>query len=108
MAEVQRTQPLPAAHGQYLSPAGARGIHPSAAGSAGDGRQEVQVTAMVPIQLPVLGNLACRLLVKVLIRVAGVKEFSVPVPVPRRSACAAMPKAEVENEILIPIAVVTR
>ena len=52
-------------------------------GSAGDGRQEVQVTAMVPIQLPVLGNLACRLLVKVLIRDAGVKEFSVPVPVPR-------------------------
>ena len=36
---------------------------------------------MVPIQLSVLGSLACRLLVKVLIRVARVKEFSVPVPV---------------------------
>ena len=68
-------------------------------GSAGDGRQEVQVTAMVPIQLPVLGNLACRLLVKVLIRVAGVKELSVPVPVPRRSACAVVPE-EAEHQIL--------
>ena len=29
--------------------------------SAGDGRQEIQLTAMVPIELPVLGNLACRL-----------------------------------------------
>ena len=45
--------------------------------SAGNDRQEIQLTAMVPIQLPVLGNLACRLLVKVLIRVAWVKEFSV-------------------------------
>ena len=35
-----------------------------AACSAGDGRQEVQVTAMVPVQLPVLGDLACRLLVR--------------------------------------------
>ena len=34
--------------------------------------QEVKLTAMVPIELPVLGNLACRLLVKVLVRVAGV------------------------------------
>lgn len=33
--------------------------------SAGDGRQEIQLTAMVPIELPVLGNLACRLLVKI-------------------------------------------
>ena len=32
---------------------------------AGDGRQEIQLTAMVPIELPVLCNLACRLLVKV-------------------------------------------
>ena len=39
--------------------------------SAGDGRQEIRLTSMVPIQLPVLGNLACRLLVKALIRVAG-------------------------------------
>ena len=31
----------------------------------GDGRQEIQLTAMVPIELPVLGNLACRLLVKI-------------------------------------------
>ena len=77
-------------------------------GSAGNGRQDVQLTAMVPIQLPVLGNLACRLLVKVLIRVAGVKELSVPVPVPRRSACAVVPEAEVEHEILSPIADVTR
>ena len=30
-----------------------------------DGRQEIQLTAMVPIELPVLGNLACRLLVKI-------------------------------------------
>ena len=64
--------------------------------SAGDGRQEIQLTAMVPIELPVLGNLACRLLVKVLVRVARVKELSVPVPVPRRSAPAVMPKAEVD------------
>ena len=41
--------------------------------SAGDGRQEIQLTAMVPIELPVLGNLACRLLVEVLVRAAGVK-----------------------------------
>ena len=54
--------------------------------SAGDGRQEIQPTAMVPIELPVLVNLACRLLVKVLVRVAGVNELSVPVPVPRRRA----------------------
>ena len=64
--------------------------------SAGDGRQEIQLTAMVPIELSVLGNLACRLLVKVLVRVARVKELSVPVPVPRRSAPAVMPKADVE------------
>ena len=68
-------------------------------GSAGDGRQEFQVTAMVPIQLPVLGNLACRLLVKVLVWVAWVKQLSVPVPVPRRSARAVVPEAEVEHEI---------
>ena len=35
----------------------------NATGCAGDGRQEVQVPAMVPIQFPVLGNLACRFLV---------------------------------------------
>ena len=64
--------------------------------SAGDGRQEIQLTAMVPIERPVLGNLACRLVVKILIRVAGVKEHSVPAPVPRRSAPAVVPKAEVE------------
>ena len=44
--------------------------------SAGDGRQEIQLTAMVPIELSVLCNLACRLLVKVLVRVAGAKELS--------------------------------
>ena len=53
--------------------------------SAGDGRQEIQLTAMVPIELPVLSNLAGRLLVEVLVRAAGVKELSVPVPVPWRS-----------------------
>ena len=44
-----------------------------------DCRHEIQLTAMVPVELPVLGNLACRLLVKVLVRVARVKEPSVPV-----------------------------
>ena len=67
--------------------------------------KNLQLTAIVSIQLPVLGNLACRLLVEVLVRVAGVKEFSVAVPVPRRSACAVVPEAEVEHEILCPIAV---
>ena len=38
--------------------------------SAGDGRQEIQLTAMVPIELPVLGNLGGRLLVKVLVEAA--------------------------------------
>ena len=52
----------------------------------GDGGQDVQVTAMVPIQLSVLGSLACRLLVKVLVWVAWMEQFSVPVPVPRSSA----------------------
>ena len=37
---------------------------------AGDGRQEIQLTAVVPIELPVLCSLAGRLLVKVLVRVA--------------------------------------
>ena len=54
--------------------------------SAGDGRQEIQLTAMVPIELPVLGNLGCRLLVKVLVGAARVEELSVSVPLPRRSA----------------------
>ena len=58
--------------------------------SAGDGRQEVQLTVMIPIERPVLGNLAGRLVVKILIRVARVKELSVPVPVPRRSAPAVI------------------
>ena len=58
--------------------------------SAGDGRQEIQLTAMVPIELPVLCNLACRLLVKVLVRFARVIELSVPVPLPRRSAPAVV------------------
>jgi len=71
--------------------------------SAGDGRQEIQLTAMVPIDLPVLGNLSCRLLVEVLVRAAGVKELSVPVPVPWRSAPAVVPEAEVEHEVLSPI-----
>ena len=71
--------------------------------SAGDGRQEIQLTAMVPIDLPVLGNLGCRLLVKTLVRLARVEELSVPVPVPRRSAPAVMPEAEVEHEVLSPI-----
>ena len=43
--------------------------------SAGDGRQEIQLTAMVPIDLPVLGNLGCRLLVMVLVRLARVKKW---------------------------------
>ena len=59
-------------------------------GSAGDGRKEIQLTAMISIQLPVLGNLACRLVIKVLVRAAGVKKLSVPVPVPRRSARAVV------------------
>ena len=71
--------------------------------SAGDGRQEIQLTAMVPIELPVLGNLACRLLVEVLVRLARVKKLSVSVPVPRRSAPAVVPKAEVEHKVLSPI-----
>ena len=58
---------------------------------------------MVPIDLPVLGNLGCRLLVKTLVRLARVEELSVPVPVPRRSAPAVMPEAEVEHEVLSPI-----
>ena len=36
---------------------------------------------------------------KVLVLAAGVKELSVPVPVPRRSAPAVMPKAEVEHSL---------
>ena len=74
--------------------------------SAGDGRQEIQLTAMVPIALAVLGNLACcllRSLVKVLVRVARVKELSVPVPVPRRSAPTVVPHAEVKHKVLSPI-----
>jgi hypothetical protein len=76
--------------------------------SASDGRQKIQLmTAMVPIELPVLSNLACRLLVKVLVRFARVIELSVPVPLPRRSAPAAVlqavPKAEVEHKVLSPI-----
>ena len=71
--------------------------------SAGDCRHEIQLTAMVPVELPVLGNLACRLLVKILIRVAGVKELSIPVPVPRRSAHTVVPHTEVKHEVLSPI-----
>ena len=70
--------------------------------SAGDCRHEIQLTAMVPIELPVLGNLGCRLLVKVLVRLARVKKLSVPVPVPRRSAHAVMPKAFVVHKVLCP------
>ena len=58
---------------------------------------------MVPIELPVLGNLACRLLVEVLVRAAGVKELSVPVPVPWRSAPAVVPHAEIKHKVLSPI-----
>ena len=82
----------------------------NAAYSAADDRQAVQLTAMVPIQLPVPVNLACRLLVKVpvsyLVRVAcsWVKQCSVPVPVPRRSV---VPEAEVEHQVLGPVADVT-
>ena len=71
--------------------------------SAGDGRQEIQLTAVVPIELPVLCSLAGRLLVKVLVGVAGVKERSVPVPVPRRSAPTVVPHTEVKHEVLSPI-----
>ena len=60
----------------------------------------MQLTMVLPIELPVLGNLACRLLDKVLVWVAGVNELSVPVPVPRRSAPAVVPKAEVEHKVL--------
>ena len=58
---------------------------------------------VLPIELPVLCNLAGRLLVKVLVRVAGVKERSVPVPVPRRSAPTVVPHTEVKHEVLSPI-----
>ena len=71
--------------------------------SAGDGRQEIQLTAMVPIELPVLCNLACRLLVEVPVRAAGVKELSVPVPVPWRSAPTVVPHAEIKHKVLSPI-----
>ena len=77
-------------------------------GGAGDGRHEVQVTPMVPIMLPVLGNLACRLLIKVLVRFAWVKQFSIPVPVPRRSPPPVVPHAEVQHKILSPLAEVAR
>merc|ERR1712070_2074 len=40
---------------------------------------------------------------KVLVRLARVKKLSVPVPVPRRSAPAVMPEAEVEHKVLSPI-----
>ena len=60
-----------------------------------DGRQEIQLTAMVPIELPVLGNLGCRLLVKVLVGAARVEELSVSAPVPRRSAPTVVPHTEV-------------
>ena len=63
---------------------------------------------MVPIQLLVLGNLACRFLVKDPFRVARVKQFFLPVPVPRRSARAIVSKAEVKHEILGPTADVIR
>ena len=62
--------------------------------------QEVKLTAMVPIELPVLGHLACRLLVQVLVLVAGVNELSVPVPVPRRSAPTVVPHAETKHKVL--------
>ena len=57
----------------------------------------MQLTMVLPIELPVLGNLACRLLVEVLVRLARVKKLSVSVPVPRRSAPAVVPKAEVDG-----------
>ena len=63
----------------------------------------MQLTMVLPIELPVLCNLACRLLVMVLVRLARVKKLSVPVPVPRRSAPAVMPEAEVEDKVLSPI-----
>ena len=73
--------------------------------SAGDCRHEIQLTAMVPVELPVLGILACRLLAKVLVRVARVKQFSVPVRVPRRSTHPVMPKADVDRS-LAPIIII--
>ena len=69
---------------------------------AGDGRHEVQVTPMVPIMLPALGNLACRLLIKVLVRVAWVKQFSNPVPVSRRSAPPVVPQMR-ERQLLMSV-----
>ena len=53
-------------------------------------RMQKQQSQQLSIQLPVLGNLACRLVIKVLVRAAGVKKLSVPVPVPRRSARAVV------------------
>ena len=50
-------------------------------------------------KLPVLSNLACRLLVEVLVRAAGVKELSVPVPVPWRSAPTVVPHAEIKHTL---------
>ena len=41
------------------------------------------MTATIPIERPVLGDLAGRLVVKILIRLAGVHALSVLVPGPR-------------------------
>ena len=65
-------------------------------------RMQKQQSQQLSIQLPVLGNLACRLVIKVLVRAAGVKKLSVPVPVPWRSAPAVVPHAEVEHKVLSP------
>ena len=66
------------------------------------------MTSVITIQLSVLGNLACRRLVKVLVWVAWVKQSSIPAPVLLRSARAVVSEAEVEHEVPSPIADVAR
>ena len=84
-ARRQKSQRSVSSPGARVETAGAAARNEPAR-KRGDGGQDVKVTAMVPIQLSVLGSLACRLLVKVLVWVAWMEQFSVPVPVPRSSA----------------------
>ena len=52
------------------------------------------------MQLPVLANFGCCLLLEVLVWVARMKQRSVPVPFPRRSTRTVVPEAKVEHTIL--------
>ena len=65
---------------------------------AGDGRQEVDGDDSDRAPAAPCTLQSCfPFLVLVLVRLARVKKLSVPVPVPRRSAPAVMPEAEVEH-----------